>query len=880
MNKTLLFTMAALLAGTTAASAQYAVGDIVQTNTGSCRVMGANMLTNGDFSDASDPLTGWTNVSGSCNASLRDTLKVYDDDPEYGTYVQMAMASGSAMGINFGMSANMRTSLLLYPGSYLFTYRAKLQVGGVTSTARHSGRNDNYQDVYINQDGKGPFPTETSSNAIKASVAEWIDMPKGEWVTVNYYYHTDTAAYVNFEFFNLSQLDCFTDFGVYPAVECADVRVVDDAINTLNAIISDEENFPDAGQFLGDSLADLTAIRNNPTLLGNISPADLQSKLVGIVGSGANSTLSQYLNSITSADVSSYFSPGGYFTFDNAATKRADKGAADEWSTTGARWGVSEPWSNFYTNHIFAEIHALYGLGEGSEYISAQLPAGKYLYIVQGAAHQYYANGAGAHSNYYIPDYCHQRDGLGFFINADTVEMEDVPTAFAKTYVKVFDVAEDGEQTVGFYRKGNEAFVGNDRNKYSGGGRVMFDNVAIRILGKSDADIKQYILDTTLVVSRNALEAMRDSAVKVHADDVHYIFGKQALQDSIDVTNAVLDQCIMATQENIDKLDARLSPMRSAIAAYYALNAEYTQLYDDIVLTQSLIGDPERVLGKVELQAAFDEANAYFTALNTYSERDSVRLVSTDKVLMAAVQTFYNANATYFTPAPVNIQNADFSDGTNGWVTDGITNISGTAAWRVGTVDTGSDVSGTVRAMYYNRGIIASDIKWLYQDVPITGNGVYEFFATCAVHNSRWYTTEDNNTNVYLYANRDSTYVITEGPGVNYQFVGKWGKFSVVTNVTDLNDPEVCPKPGYLRIGLEKRSDIENLQLNIIYFAEPKLLYYGDWGGIDGIYNVEEVSLTFDVYNLSGMKVRSNATSLEGLPKGIYIVNGKKYVVK
>jgi hypothetical protein len=33
---------------------------------------------------------------------------------------------------------------------------------------------------------------------------------------------------------------------------------------------------------------------------------------------------------------------------------------------------------------------------------------------------------------------------------------------------------------------------------------------------------------------------------------------------------------------------------------------------------------------------------------------------------------------------------------------------------------------------------------------------------------------------------------------------------------------------------------------------------------------------TFDVYNLSGRKVKSNATSLDGLPLGIYIINGKK----
>lgn len=34
------------------------------------------------------------------------------------------------------------------------------------------------------------------------------------------------------------------------------------------------------------------------------------------------------------------------------------------------------------------------------------------------------------------------------------------------------------------------------------------------------------------------------------------------------------------------------------------------------------------------------------------------------------------------------------------------------------------------------------------------------------------------------------------------------------------------------------------------------------------------------VYNINGQKVRTNATSLEGLAKGLYIINGKKYVVK
>ena len=35
-----------------------------------------------------------------------------------------------------------------------------------------------------------------------------------------------------------------------------------------------------------------------------------------------------------------------------------------------------------------------------------------------------------------------------------------------------------------------------------------------------------------------------------------------------------------------------------------------------------------------------------------------------------------------------------------------------------------------------------------------------------------------------------------------------------------------------------------------------------------------------DVYNLQGQKVRSGVSSLAGLPKGVYIINGSKVVVK
>lgn len=53
---------------------------------------------------------------------------------------------------------------------------------------------------------------------------------------------------------------------------------------------------------------------------------------------------------------------------------------------------------------------------------------------------------------------------------------------------------------------------------------------------------------------------------------------------------------------------------------------------------------------------------------------------------------------------------------------------------------------------------------------------------------------------------------------------------------------------------------------------------------VDAIKTIEAVSTPAEdtpgnVYGIDGRLVRQNATSLEGLPKGIYIMNGKKYVI-
>lgn len=66
--------------------------------------------------------------------------------------------------------------------------------------------------------------------------------------------------------------------------------------------------------------------------------------------------------------------------------------------------------------------------------------------------------------------------------------------------------------------------------------------------------------------------------------------------------------------------------------------------------------------------------------------------------------------------------------------------------------------------------------------------------------------------------------------------------------------------------------------------APAKAMFFsirGNSGETTGIEDVKTLAgKTFDVYSIDGMLVRKNATSLNGLAKGVYVVNGKKYIAK
>lgn len=65
-----------------------------------------------------------------------------------------------------------------------------------------------------------------------------------------------------------------------------------------------------------------------------------------------------------------------------------------------------------------------------------------------------------------------------------------------------------------------------------------------------------------------------------------------------------------------------------------------------------------------------------------------------------------------------------------------------------------------------------------------------------------------------------------------------------------------------------------------VMFSVDGVVDGGETNAIEGVVTDSKANADNKVYNMNGQVVRNSSASLEGLPKGVYIVNNKKYIVK
>ena len=142
--------MLSLLAGV-AGSFAHEVGDYVYTIDGRFKILEANALPNGDFSNGTD---GWTNIGG--GALSDDTLEVVADEAlgKNALYVRATYGSrpSTTNPLTTG-SANFYKSYLLDRGQYIISYKVKgAAESSTTSTCSADAgsytRGANFQSIY------------------------------------------------------------------------------------------------------------------------------------------------------------------------------------------------------------------------------------------------------------------------------------------------------------------------------------------------------------------------------------------------------------------------------------------------------------------------------------------------------------------------------------------------------------------------------------------------------------------------------------------------------------------------------------------------------------------------------------------------------------
>lgn len=388
-------------------------------------------------------------------------------------------------------------------------------------------------------------------------------------------------------------------------------------------------------------------------------------------------------------------------------------------------------------------------------------------------------------------------------------------------------VVVDGTLTVGVRK--SEA-VGDDWS--------IFDNFRITYYGEiEDLTVYKDAYNAALAAAQAALDDEANSAVT----------GEEltALSDAISTYGTVEDNkdaYVAATSA----LNAATSTFTSAVAAYQALEdtkAEYesfdTAPYPYASSTK-----------KAAIQAAVDvEATS---AADATAKKDAILTAVRDYVESNAVAE--EAGATDFTSS---ILNPNAEDGVNSWTTT-LGDGSG-GEIKVLSNEPFTDAAGNSTHSYFdggNWGASAWDVTFS-QDVTLP-SGEYLLTATARA--------SQDLTNFTLFAGNDTKEMTHIGASGGI-FNRGWNDNFVVFNVHEDNTP--------VTIGVQ---GVAQSQQQWMSFTRFRLVRLGDANIINGIQTENLDNAT--IYSVNGQVVRTNATTTKGLAKGVYVVNGKKVVVK
>lgn len=920
MNKRLLLSFAAIMGAMT--SFAYNVGDYVYTHDAKFKVVGDNLIANGNFASNYD---GWKDYADGALSPDYWSIETGAAEDGKGNVIQSANGGADLTGNYMYQAVPFESGK-----TYVVTFKMKGVEPGTSSITQ---KTSNYVDVFANADGT------VSKTADRFQQVATTDALNAEWTSYSFSF-TDTVTggstgYIVVSFGQLTQGTQISDVEIREVESVFDTRISDKEIAYAKSLLAIEDFKNGRDEFSG-TIESVEGFFKTPASDDPSGAAEAINSFV--LAENAFLDANSY-------DVSSMINSKQLWR-----TKMQKAGGTyGDWYVEGSGRWYHDPASDPYIRDYFP---GYYSLNAGTAKIVKKMPAGKYFFSCESKGHRM-AGSSKATQN--VPDYTWTVEGCKVFVGKDSVAFDLDQRNFERHFV-MSTVADGDTLNAGFWHPALTPSLG---------GQIYVQNPVLRIVGdNSNGEMKTYVENyvalNAVATQANALKVMLDSAVVVSAK-AEYPWGKAELNDTTTKYQAVYNELSVLKpgaelfDVAADSLMQSMRIVRSAINAYYSLNAPYTDLKAQIAQANESINLPANANGdKASFKTVIDKAQALInSATAEYNEELAQQMKDAKTELVDAQSAFEATTAAFNNPSELQIVNPFFEGAgkykiPTGW--NGVMDENSNAKWKGGSdknYENGTYVCSWKGYTYFPKNSLA-------QQVNVLKSGVYVLSCQTICYNERGSYDGDRNTysGVFYYgklaesADTIAAHMIHTNRNVGYypeiyavvydkadeaetslefgynalnntccnqytfggnhlRYMGPKAKFD-----TDLaaalaaslekgaamyqsiasfeNDATVEPNTkltyGNIYINLGHAVDYAQVaetssQKMTAYYQLQDAIKNANVvvAGVKGIIAEPVAKIQKGVYTLTGVKVADNAANL---PQGLYIVNGKKVIVK
>ena len=920
MNKRLLISFAAIMGAMT--SFAYNVGDYVYTHDAKFKVVGENILTNGNFSANYD---GWKDYADGALSPDYWSIETGAAQDGKGNVIQSADAAADLTGNYMYQAVPFESGK-----SYVITFKMK---GVDPTTSSITQKTSNYVDVFANADGT------TSKTAERFQQVATTDAISAEWTSYSYSF-TDTVGggstgYIVVSFGQLAQGTQISDIAINEVEQVYDSRIADKEIAYGKSLLAINDFKNGRDEFLG-VLEGVEGAFKTPEMDDVAAAEDALKSFV--------EAENDFLDA-NSYDVSSMIDSKALW---RTKLQKAN-GTYGDWYVEGSSRWFHDPSSDPYIRDYFP---GYYTLNAGTAKIVKEMPAGKYFFSCESKG---YRMAGSSKTTSGVPDYTWTVEGCKVFVGNDSVAFNLDQRNFERHFA-MSTLAEGETLNAGFWHPALTEKLG---------GQIYVQTPVLRIVGDNSNGemqtyVENYVALKAIATQANALKVMLDSAVVVSAK-AEYLWGKAELNDTTTKYQAVYNE-LSVLQPGAELFDVAADSLmqsmrivRSAIQTYYSLNAPYTDLKAQIAQANESINLPANANGdKATFKTVIDKAQGLInSATAEYNEELAQQMKDAKTELADAQSAFEATTAAFNNPSEIQLVNPFFEGAKKSAIPTGWTGVldeNKNGQWKGGTNK--HYENGTILQVW--RGYTAFSKNSVAQKVNVLKSGVYVLSCQTICYNENGGKDGDRNTNsgVFYYgklsesADSIAAHMIHTNRNVGYypeiyavvydkaddaetsielgynalsntccnqytfggnhlRYMGPKAKFD-----TDLaaalaaslekgaamyqsiasfeNDATVEPNTEltfgniYINLGhaveYAQAAETSSQKMTAYYQLEDAIKNANVVvTGVKGIIAEPVAKIQKGVYTLTGVKVADNAANL---PQGLYIVNGKKVIVK